>query len=142
MRSAVVADGGGARVVFDDLHQLGAFLGLQKALGGVELEPVRREALQRDAADVDRTLGHLRGKALLDQGVEKIGGGAAALYVVRQPVLPFLRKVGTCHPPWTIPQATGSGAAVGPQRQRARPPPAGKRRTPAHSPSRYRQRSR
>src|SRR5439155_1728965 len=72
-----MADGRGTEVILNDLDQLLTFRRLQEALGGIELDPLGGKALQRDAPDIGRRLGHLGGEALPDQRVEDIRGGAA-----------------------------------------------------------------
>src|SRR5437773_12504147 len=109
-----MADGRGAEAILDDLDQLLAFRRLQEACGRIELDALGGEALQRDAPDIDRPLGHLGGEALAHQRVENLRAGAAALHVVRHPVLPFLREVRPSHPEWTVANATGSAARPGP----------------------------
>src|SRR5438132_5451556 len=125
-----MADGRGAEAIHDDLDELLAFRRLQEPFGRIELDALGRKALQRDAAHIDRPLGDLGGEALAYQGVEDIGGGAAALHVVRHPLLPFLRKVRPSHPKWTAANATGLVARPGPPGLRARLRPVGKPRTP------------
>src|SRR5258706_3635930 len=111
--AAVVADGRRTQAVLDDVDQLLALLGRDEAFGGVELDAIRRKALERHPADLQRTLGDLGREALFDQRIEEVGGRAAALNVLRDPVLPFLRKVGACHPQWTALIAGGSRVVSG-----------------------------